>query len=184
MHELVLRAHNAVKEAHEEAYRCMRRLEEITKTCSDMSEQADTAYGMNECIKLLEDTRKHARRIKETAEKIGCAVWIKDGGDTKNIKTEYVTATPDIKMIASIPKQSTQPEAYNALMDWLQVPEEARENDAIRPHWPGLVSHISDLAQQGKPLPPGIDFEKTYPQYSFSPIRGRKELEWPESTDV
>ena len=44
----------------------------------------------------------------------------------------------------------------------------------MRMHWPSMVEHLSALAEEGKPFPPGVDPDKTYPIYSTT-IR-RKEV--------
>jgi hypothetical protein len=41
------------------------------------------------------------------------------------------------------------------------------DSEAVRPHWPGMVSYLTGLMRQGRPLPPGIDPEKTYPRYKL-----------------
>jgi len=48
----------------------------------------------------------------------------------------------------------------------------------VKPYWPGIMEHISSLAEQGKPLPAGIDAEKTYTQYKMriTPYKGLDEL--------
>lgn len=172
MHKMAETMHEEVTNFHAEMYKKLKKLEEATRRCSDMKEQADMAFAMRECIKLLDDTVKGARKIKETAEKIGCALWVKDG-DGSSIKTPYCTATPKIRMIASLPSKRHNPEQYLKMMEHLGInPELCKEDtDVVRPHWPGLMDHITALAEQGKPLPPGISLSDTYPQYSFTPLR-------------
>jgi hypothetical protein len=58
-------------------------------------------------------------------------------------------------------------------MEHLGIPEHMAAGDVVRPHWPGLKEYLTKLAQQGLPLPPGIDPQKTYSEYTLE-VRKKK----------
>ena len=61
-------------------------------------------------------------------------------------------------------------------MDYVGVAKEAVEDKCVKPHWPGLVERISNETAMGKPLPPGIDPNSSYPVYSMR-IRAKQNLD-------
>ena len=154
-------------------------ISESVKTCTDLKELADYAHAMHEAAQMLEGMEKKARQQRALAEQLACVIWVTQcpDGEPHNIKTEYVTATPRVTMIASVPKRSTQPEEFAKLMDYMGIPRHLWEGEGdaevVRCHWPGLVTWLSRLAEEGKPLPEGIDISKTYPQYALT-LRRRK----------
>lgn len=139
----------------------------------------DTSYALREALRYLDDIGKELRQLKELAEKMTCLLWVQsiEGG---SVYTEHCTALPKVAMIASIPKRSTAPALHARMMTSLNVPInlwiDQDIEEIVRVHWPGFVSHITRLAQAGKPLPDGIDIEKTYPRYSVT-VRRKKEVD-------
>ena len=72
-----------------------------------------------------------------------------------------------------MPSKKKDPVAYAALMDHLGITGDVAEHDAARLHWPGMMAMVTALAEQGKPLPPGIDPNSQYPQYSVTKLKKR-----------
>ena len=169
-----------VKALFDKTHLMLQELTDRAKTCPSVEEHVDLAYAMRECTRYLEDMRKECKRLKELCEKIGCVVWVKNAtGET--IRTKHCSAVVDVTMIAVLPKEGSK--EYERLMDHFGVPKksydadhEAGEKGAVRVHWPGCVQYLSQLALEGKPLPPGIDMSKTYPKYAFKPLRKRKDV--------
>lgn len=140
-----------------------------------IDELADAAFAMREIYNYLDDLRKEVKANKELCERMTCLLWARTStGDP--VRTPFVTATPCIKMTASIPKRSTNLEAWEALMRFLKIPEELWSEEVVRPHWPSFVEYTSKLLEQGKPLPDGIDPNKTYPVYSLT-LRGKIDVD-------
>jgi hypothetical protein len=137
-----------------------------------MNELTDAVYSLGEAYKYADDLRREIDKTKKLASKLVCLLWAKftEGGP---IRTAHCTGTPRIKMIASVPSARRDPEAYESLMEHLAIPERVWRNDVVRPHWPGLVEHLSQRLEQGLPVPPGIDPDKTYPDYAVT-IRSKK----------
>jgi hypothetical protein len=146
-------------------------------TCVEKTDAVDVAYAMRETWSLVHDVRKRVYVLQQRAEKLAVALNLADGS-AENIKTDYCTATPKIRTIVSIPRRSTDPENFGKLMAWLGVPKDLwdkgdEEKEVLRPHWPGLIDHIADRLQEGKPMPPGVEPNKTYAEYSLV-MRGKK----------
>lgn len=180
MHKLAIELHKAAREAHARIYEMILSLRNDVVKCASKEELADYAYALRFAWRHIDDTRKDLKGLQELAEKLTCMkCTLLDDGDT--IKTAYVTATPDCKPIASLPKKSKDPEGYRALMLGLGIPEyvldeEDEERETFKPHFPGIVARLEKLMAEGKPLPPGIDVTKTYPKYSLE-LRPKKGVE-------
>jgi len=127
----------------------------------------DLAYVYRSIAAIADDTRKECTALMELAERMACMRWVtehtNDPEAAKAIHGELAVGVPDLKMMASLPKPSTKPAEYKALMMWLGVP--ADMHMLVRPHWPALTDLLTQLAAEGKPLPPGVDANKTYPVY-------------------
>lgn len=173
--------HRKVREAHAAAHEAIVRMTSEVKDCLDIKELADFAYATQDAWKLADDTRKQLNILHELVEKIAGVLWATTSMDGEPIRTEYCTATPNPKPIATIPKRSTDPEAYKTLMLHLGVPEallntDNEDKEVIRPHWPGFVDYLTRELAAGRPLPPGIHPDKTYMKYNLS-IRAKKGVE-------
>ena len=170
----------AIKTARNSIVANLVRLEESVNTGCDGSllELADIAYALRDTRDMAEDIRKRCDALGKTAQNFAClgAVTLEHGG---TIGTEYVAATPSVKTVVSIPSRKKEPEAFAKLMDHLKVPRELwerGEHAAMQPHWPGLMELVSERQANGLPMPPGIDPNKTYAEYSLR-MRGRKEID-------
>ena len=175
-----IEAYRAAKQAHNTCIQQFVKLETMLQDgCrGSKHEVADIAYALRETRELAEDIRKRCDALGKTAQNVGCLLAI-SSGNPNAIKTEYVTATPTVRDITSIPKRREQPEQFAALMQFLEVPKnlwDGGEHAALSVNWPGLVELISKRSSDGLPLPPGIDPEKTYPEYSLRML-GKKEVD-------
>lgn len=157
-----------VRDTHAQVYNRVKELTEQTKALADLEEQADNCYALHQTLKLIEDMRGQLRDLKDMAERLTGVLWSKlSDGDP--IRTTYVTATPRLRVVASIPSRKSSPEKYNALMNALGVPTHLsnKDTEVVRVHWPGLCDHLTSLQEQGLPLPEGLDGDKTWTQYSM-----------------
>jgi hypothetical protein len=165
------------RELHGEVIRECAAQNARTKSDPRPTELADAAYALREIETFLEEARKKIKSEKEFAEHMACAVTTQVYQTAEAIRTEYCTAKPDVKMVVTVPSRSKDPEKYAAMMEYLEVPrvlwDSGEEHAVVKAHWPGLVAHLDKLQAQGKPLPPGIDPNKTYPNYKLI-IRGKK----------
>ena len=163
-----MRLCQAIREMHHEQYEFIL---EARKALAGMQPAAlaDLAFMLRESNKLVDDMRKEQNNLQEQVEKVACVRWVQanlnDGANAEPIRGEFVTATPDVKKMASLPRRSTNPEAYDALMTYLGIPKDVVEKDLMRCHWPAFTEHITELCAEGRPLPNGIDPSKTYDVY-------------------
>ena len=179
MHKEVVALYQSARKYHEEAYKAVLRLDELVKSCNNVEELADFAYALREAARYTHDTKSSLERVQTLAERIACLLYVKGemGGP---IKTSHCSATPKIKMMASLPKKSTHPEEYAALMAHLGIPDSVAGSEAVRLHWPGFTDYLSEQIEKGLPVPPGL--EKTYPVYSLT-IRRRLDADDVPATD-
>ena len=135
----------------------------------------DLIYVMRELSKVVDDLRKETDGVMHQFENVGCMISIARG-DLEPIRTNLATGSPNLKMAAKIPSQTKDPENFALLMDHLGVSKEAVADKCVKPHWPGLVERMTNDAAMGKPLPPGVDPNSSYPVYSMR-IRAKKSLD-------
>lgn len=178
MEDLAKGLYQDVKAAHAAIYARILEAKARVQACNNMEEVADWAYAMREAEKFAEDLRKELGYVEELATKVACLLWVKTGtGDP--IRTAYCTASPDVKMMARLPKRSQEPEQFFALMQHLGISPELAglnvEHPVLKPHWPGMVDYVSEQLKQGKPLPPGMDSSITYPIYALA-VRKKKDV--------
>jgi hypothetical protein len=166
---------------HNEVFLLINNLRSVAAAggASDILEIANVAYAIKQSLNLIESTRKDLNALHDQFCRLACVRWVQqvemamtDGTEPEdNIKTDFCTATPDIKQIAAIPTRKRDPEGFASLMRFLEIPESVwnvpEECEVVRPHFPGLVDMLSDRASKGLPLPAGIDPHKTYPQYKL-----------------
>lgn len=166
---------------HAETHRTLRaiRAELESLSAKGMGELAETALVAAEIRKLVDDTSGECGVLRRECEQMACMMWIQSGSNGP-IRTEYVTASADIKMQAKLPDRRIDPAGFARLMEHLQVPRELWDvpvecSAAVQPHWPGMLEYISTLIGTGRPLPPGVDATTLYPIYKLI-LRARKEL--------
>jgi hypothetical protein len=174
------------------AYRDLNRL--YLKTykllCTLRDELKDQQYTLEDVVSLLyvmrsvskyaNDLRKEADGIGSMFENVCCVLWMAQHQNAPEqadpIRTALATGTPRINMGVKLPKQSDDPEAFKALMSYFGVSESAVNAQAVKLHWPGICEHLTQLAEDGKPLPPGISADRTYPTYGVT-IRANQDLD-------
>lgn len=148
----------------------------------DVKDLADTAYAMREIASFADEIRKKANKIGEQSQKVACFVAVQAAGlndDPTQLKitTDYCTAMPDVKRIASLPDKRNNPKEYAELMQHYGVSPEHFESTSGNPfvvcYWPGVIDRINKDMALGKPTPPGIDPTKMIPEYRLN-IRGAK----------
>lgn len=174
MREDMVAVYQRLRNVHAEVYATVSQVREQMKQVCDIDEHADVVYACHETMKYLDDIRTEINKLNDQCEKIACAIWVREGtGET--IRTSFCTVSPEVKIMASIPRKKTDPDSYNAFMRSLGVSDDVlrQPEDVVRPHWPGLVEYVSRLAAAGKPLPPGVDPDKTYPVYTLH-IRAKR----------
>jgi len=186
MNPLLVKLFREARAMHESLVTADAELRRLINQTPCRETQADTAYALRETSKFADDVRKRCDELSALAQRLACVLSVAEQ-NTSTIRTERCSATLDIKSIATIPKQSTHPEQFAQLMEYLgvarhlwEVPNEAeveeeseRMHAIVKPHFPGLVQHLNRMMAEGKPLPPGLDLDKTYNDYRLI-IRKKK----------
>lgn len=172
--------------AHEEIYKALQ-VARNSAQAIELEELVDIAYACREISKFIESIDSEAKGLDKFVERIGCLKWLQmvDGPD--QIRTEYATATPDMRTCAKIPSVKVDPVAYNKLMDYLGIDpilrdsgeietEHGREStEVVRVHWPGFQTLVNRLNREGYQLPEGVNPSANYTDYKFR-IRGKMKI--------
>lgn len=157
-------------------YDFMSSLEHKTKSM-DPRVQTDLGYVCRELEQRFDSLRKDCKARKEAINRTIAvrAMQLKLEDDTFEGKFRgcIATGTPDVKNQAATPKRGT-PE-YHELLKLMGVSEDVAKQNILDFSWKGISDYITELAKQGKKLPPGIgkpflDYQVVYRRLGGSPI--------------
>lgn len=161
----LLKEYDKMKKVHLTCYELLSIIRDSLRASKyEMKDMVNFIYVMREISKLADDLRKEADGIGHMFENAACAVWVAQS-ETKPIRAALATGTPDCKLALKVPNRKTEPERFQKMMDFFGIPASAVAARVIKPYWPGLCEFISLLSEEGKPLPPGVDPDDTYPTY-------------------
>jgi len=157
--------HDELKIFLDKVYNYLSETEDSVKTTMTMPDRVDTGFFMREMEKLLEEIRKDVKARKELCGSIVAMSIAKDALNNPEKWEEFVEgrfakALPHIKSLPKIPKRGT-PE-YEELCEWLKVDKELEPFISMR--WSTLCDLCTELAEEGKKLPPGI--RHAYTEYT------------------
>lgn len=185
--------YTAAKESHEKVYRLTQALQQMFAR-ADNETRANIGFACREAYKFADDSRKLIEGAGDLAERMTCLDYLQTSIDGEPIRTEYVTATPDMKVSASVPTIEKNPIGYQKLMDYLGIDpvlrdkgkvlteEGEEETEVIKVNWNGFTSLLSRLQQAGYPMPDGIDPSATYTTYRLR-YRKKKGVPLPTSKE-
>ena len=140
-----------------------------------MEDLVNLVHVSREISKLANDLRKEADGIVYILEQVVCVVYLTQA-EGKPIRASLATGSPSMKLSVKLPHRERNPEEFEALMNYFGIELSSLTDRAVRPHWPAICEIVSVLAEEGKPLPPGINPENTYPTYSLV-IRSKRDLD-------
>jgi len=143
---------------------------EISETREQMKIQSpeeltDVGFICKKIYEQLDDLRKETEKLQDLAEKLACLKAINE--QKVKLQGKLATGTPDLSMSANLPHPVRAPEAYQALCDYFAIPEALVKWDLFRFHWPGFKEFFSRQMAEGKPVPPGIELDKTHAHYKL-----------------
>lgn len=169
IHPKLVEMYKTMRAAHRQMVEIDALMErEITSSISK-EDDADSAYALREIAKFADDTRKRCEKLKRLAEKMAVMISLTEGS-ADSIRTDHCTASIKMRTVVTVPNRNRNPAEYVKLMEWLGVPEhfwKGRPEPIVETYWPGLIEYLCEQLADGKPLPPGIDPNKTYPEYSL-----------------
>jgi len=163
----LVQEYSKIKKLHVSCYTELSTIRDAVKNgkCS-LEEIVNLVSVIREVSKLTNDLRKEADGVQNILENVACAVYI--GRNIQGpIRASLATATPQVRLNVKLPNRNKNPEEYNALLNFFGVTITEYTNKAVRLHWPTICEAVSILAEQGKPTPPGLNPEDTYPIYSM-----------------
>lgn len=177
MRERLKNIYRTVEKLYREAYNELAISAEELYEERSLEELADTTYALREAGELINRLRIRVEALKTEIEAKACTIAV-ESGEIDPIRTEYCTATPDMKISVSVPKRRKEPEAYAELMTALGVPRElwdrgVENSPAVDLHYPGLVEMVTERAAAGLPLPPGVSPDRTKTMFRLA-IRRRR----------
>lgn len=145
-----------------------------------MEEAADAEFVYYKAVQLIEEFLKENRAAQKRYCYFTCIKFIAAASlnpNLGNVKTDYVTATPDVTMMPRIPSETNpkEREEYHTFLAHFGINAEAVQFGVVRPHWPGVLEMIKERQANGQPLPPGTIATQTFPQYSIrhTPRKGK-----------
>lgn len=143
-------------------------LESKVIACGSIPDQADAALVAREAAKAMEHCGKQLRKLEYLSTQVCCALWASMPGAGGKIKTEYCTASPSVSPKPVIPSYTKNKEKYAEAMRGLGVPEAVIDSGLLSFHWMRVCEHVGSLAEQGLPLPPGINVADTAPKFTLN----------------
>lgn len=130
----------------------------------------DAAYILKQIQLTAEEIRKDADSFVRLTEKVICLRWIVDTQmnpeSGSNIKAEFATGTPDVKMRVKLPTRRNDKANWTKLMKWLGADEFTIQNELVDVRWPQFQELIRQRNEEGLPVPPGVDLKTQYPEHS------------------
>lgn len=177
----LLKKYDKIQDLFAETYEEFSRLRDCTKANTfNLEEYVNRIFIVRKMSEFLVDLRKEADGVIELMERQCCALWVlkhtNDPAGTEPIRAEFATGSPKTGLRANIPKLDKDPERFLALMKFFGMSEEQARLNVIRPHWPAMKTYLTELSQEGKPLPDGIKPTDAYPTYSIV-TRMRRDLD-------
>lgn len=183
--------YKTTSDSHSKIYKLLAELRTEIDNCAnnaDYVELCDYVYAINESHKLAEDIKATLYNFRDMLNKKICDLWLIEalqGKVGRSIKTEHVTATPDIGHSVNLPNPKNDPANYKQFMDYLGIDiskwgEKENEkgekylNEVLKPHWPGIVKLVEDIQASGEPVPSCLDVTQI-PVYKVT-LRKKKHI--------
>lgn len=161
---------------HAETYKLILQLREQANGISN-EDIVDISFALRSLSELHDDIRKELNSAREFIGKIACIRWIQESVNLTpeemalSIHGEYAKGIPKVMTMASLPREKTNPEDYLKFMKRIGVFGQALKRGLVKVSWPAVTEYITDLTAKGKPLPPGIDPDKTYTLYNLRIVK-------------
>jgi len=163
----LLKEYAKMKKVYLSGYEQLSIIRDRAKDCKyNVEDLVNLVHVSREISKLANDLRKEADGIARILEGIACVVNL-TRGEGGPIRATLATGSPSMTLGVKLPHRERNPEAFQELMNYFGIELNSLTDRAVRPHWPAICEIVSVLAEEGKPLPPGIDPDATYPTYSL-----------------
>lgn len=145
------------------------------------SDRVDLIYLLKGINEVFDDLRKETKSTREQLDAILCTIYViesKENSNTdKSIKGGLASATPRLTMQPKLPSPTKHPTKYgNVLRGLGVVNDEVIRRGIFRIHWPSMVKWCTELAEEGKPFPVGINPSDNEAGYATT-IRKRSDVD-------
>lgn len=169
----LLGMYQEVRSTYLKLYSMLGDVRDGTKTTNyDVKEMVNMLYVLRETLKYHDDICKEIRAVSELLEKVTCLMYMQEHiDDDPPIHASLATGTARMRMVSSPPHPTKERERYIKMLKSFGVDDHIIETGVLNCHWVRMGDYITKLCEEGKPLPPGVDPDKTIPKYSVS-IRG------------
>ena len=174
----MLKMYEGVYKLFAESYETLSRARDLSKAAKfDLEELVNRMFILKKTSEMLDDLRKEADGVLHIMEQICCIGWVQkhtnNPAKSEPIRASFATGSPKVGMRAVIPRLDRDREKFISLMKHFGLSEEQAELNLLRPHWPSMCIYLTELAEEGKPLPPGISPNETAPIYSVNTVTRR-----------
>lgn len=152
-------------------------LDNIQRAChtsADSGLVVDAILILKKSAQCVDQARKDINRALDILQRIACVHAAHT--DANSLKGELGTGYGNASEQWLLPDREKEPETYAALMRAIGIPEEHVRNALIRPSFSGVSELATQLAEEGKPLPPGLEHVRRVPKFSFT-VRPRVDLD-------
>ena len=152
-----------VKETHESVFVNMQRAKEAVRELQNLEQIVDVIAVLKKSDELLKDTKSQVAALTAKLQEIACKLYMQHGASNigEPIRTEWVTGTPDIRVKPSLPSFKLNPTMFIAMCNDLGYPLEAGDAEMFRPHYPSVMTYLSKLQEQCKPMPAWVDTNRS-----------------------
>jgi len=142
--------------------------QELTK-----DQMVDVGFLCRESEHLLDDLRKDCKARQEfIGAKLSMQVTqesLTDENINTTVRGTLARGETDVRKRAKLPQKGT-PE-YNELMDHFFIPKRIIDTGVLTPSWNKIGDLVSECAEEGKPMPPGI--KETYTEFITKYVKNR-----------
>jgi hypothetical protein len=131
-------------------------------------ELVDVIHLLKVLAEQADTIRKEAERLKGTTERVVCMRWVTNPNATEIIRGKVASGSPYVSQRAAIPHPTNEPEAYQAMMKAFKVPDDVVQTGLLDLHWKRFQEYVTRLTAEGKPLPAGVDPNRTTPVFKVA----------------
>lgn len=150
----LLQTYSVARKHHQEVCTLRNHVEAACRSM-DGGTIVDATYVLKRTSELADETRKEIDRTLVLVQKLGCLAVMHTTDDKLHGQIANGYGKSGQELI--VPDKDKNPNEYLALMRAIGVTEEMAANPYIKPSWKDVAEFTSKLAEEGKPIPPGLE---------------------------
>lgn len=138
---------------------------DVSKKAEELSleDAVDLGFLCRELYNQFDELRKE---VKARQEKIGRFIatalvnqLVSGSDEDVFVRGIYASGTPDVGVVPKLPKKGTQ--EYMDLCEHFGITSELAQRGLVVWHYPQIAEYCTELAKEGKKMPPGVDGNAT-----------------------